>query len=49
VANECRDDLKANCSDIKPGEGRLLQCMEKNDAKITTRCKQALKETGLKK
>ena len=49
VANECRDDLKKYCSDIKPGEGRLLQCVDKNDAKITARCKQALKESGLKK
>jgi hypothetical protein len=49
VANECRDDLTKFCSDIKPGEGRLLQCIEKNDTKVTTRCKQALKDTGLKK
>jgi hypothetical protein len=49
VANECRNDLKTYCSDIKPGEGRLLQCMERNDAKVAPRCKQALKETGLKK
>ncbi len=49
AANECRDDLTKYCSDIKPGEGRVLQCIEKNDAKITKRCKQALKDTGLKK
>ncbi len=49
MANECADDLKANCSGIKPGEGRLLQCIEKNDAKISKRCKDALKDTGLKK
>ena len=49
VANECRDDLKANCADIKPGEERLLNCLEKNDAKVSVRCKQALKEVGLKK
>ena len=49
LANECRDDLKANCADIKPGEGRLLNCLEKNDAKVSSRCKQALKEVGLKK
>jgi len=49
VANECRDDLKANCADIKPGEGRLLTCLEKNDAKVSSRCKQALKDVGLKK
>jgi hypothetical protein len=49
VASECRDDLKANCADIKSGEGRLLNCLKKNDAKVSVRCKQALKEVGLKK
>jgi len=47
--NECRQDLTKLCYDIEPGEGRLLQCLEKNDAKVTTRCKQALKDIGLKK
>src|SRR5512143_2523756 len=47
VTNECRDDLKTHCSGIKAGEGRLLQCIEKNDAKVSKRCKQALKDTGL--
>ena len=49
TVNECRADLTKFCSDIKPGEGRLLQCLEKNDAKVTKRCKQALKDVGLKK
>lgn len=48
VANECRDDLKNYCADVKPGEGRLLQCMDKNDAKLSKRCTQAMKDTGLK-
>ena len=49
VANECGDDLDKYCANIKPGEGRLLQCIDKNDAKVSSRCKQALKDTGLKK
>jgi hypothetical protein len=49
VANECRDDLTKFCSNIKPGEGRLLQCIDKNEAKVGKRCKQALKDVGLKK
>jgi hypothetical protein len=49
AANECRDDLTKFCSDIKPGGGRLMQCIDKNNAKVSTRCKHALKETGLKK
>jgi len=49
TVNECRGDLTKFCSNIKPGEGRLLQCIEKNDAKVTKRCKQAMKDVGLKK
>ena len=48
VANECEADLAANCSGVKAGEGRLLQCLEKNDAKVSQRCKGALKDVGLK-
>jgi hypothetical protein len=49
AVNECRDDLKAYCSDIKPGEERLLECINKNDAKVSSRCKQAMKDVGLRK
>ena len=48
VANECRDDLKAYCANVKPGEGRLLNCIEKNKAKVSARCTQAVKDVGLK-
>ena len=48
MANECEADLHAFCSDIQPGGGRLLDCIEKNDAKVSKRCKQAMKDTGLK-
>jgi hypothetical protein len=48
VANECRDDMMKLCSDIKTGEGRVLQCLDKNSSKVSSRCKQALKDTGLK-
>jgi hypothetical protein len=49
TVNECREDLTKFCADIKPGEGRLLKCIEKNDAKVTPRCKSAMKDVGLKK
>jgi hypothetical protein len=48
LANECRDDLKTFCSDVKPGEGRLIQCIEKNKEKISARCKQAIKDVSRK-
>ena len=49
VANECKDDLKAYCSAIQPGEGRLLTCLDKQQSKISKRCSQALKDVGIKK
>jgi hypothetical protein len=49
VANECRDDLRKFCSDIQPGGGRLMACMDKNEKQVTGRCKQAMKDVGLKK
>jgi hypothetical protein len=49
AANECGDDLDKYCANIQPGQGRLLQCIEKNNEKVSKRCKQALKDTGLKK
>jgi len=49
VAKECEADVAANCAGVKAGEGRLLQCLEKNDAKVSGRCKTALKDVGFKK
>jgi hypothetical protein len=48
VANECRDDLKKYCSDVKPGEGRLIDCIAKKKAVITDRCKNAIKDVSQK-
>ncbi len=46
VASECRDDLKTFCSNVKPGEGRLIDCISKNKEKISSRCKQAIKDVS---
>jgi hypothetical protein len=48
LANECREDLKTFCSGTTPGEGRLLQCIDKNKAKLSPRCKQAIKDVDLR-
>lgn len=48
AANECRDELKAYCSTIRPGAGRLLNCLEENKEKISERCREALKAGGFK-
>ncbi len=48
VANECDADLEKFCKSVRPGEGRLLDCLNKHDKEIDKRCTQALKDTGLK-
>lgn len=48
LANECKGDLKAYCSDVKPGEGRLIDCIDKNMSKVSDRCKQAIKDVSQK-
>jgi len=48
VANECDEDLDKYCSSIAPGEGRLLECLDKHDKQVSKRCKQAIKDVGLK-
>jgi len=49
LANECEPDISSLCADTVPGEGRILKCLEKNDAKVSARCKQAAKDVGLKR
>jgi hypothetical protein len=48
VASECMDDLQQHCSRVSAGEGRLLKCLEANEAKVSDRCKEAVEEVGLK-
>ena len=48
VVNECSSDLKQYCGNVAAGEGRLLQCLQKNDAHVSQRCKQARKDVGMK-
>jgi len=49
AVSECRADLKIFCTDIKPGEGRLLDCLNKHEGDISLRCFEALKDVGYNK
>lgn len=44
AVNECEDDLKALCSDVKVGKGRVLDCLKGHGDKVSSRCTNALKE-----
>jgi len=48
AANECHDDIVEYCSDVEPGEGRILGCLNAHESKVSKRCDQALEDVGLK-
>jgi len=48
VANECDNDLEKFCSDVVPGDGRLKECIDKNMANVSNRCKRAMEDVGMK-
>lgn len=48
IANECGKDLDKFCSNVPRGEGGVLNCLKKNEQKVSKRCKQALQDTGMK-
>ena len=45
--NACEADADKHCLNVKPGEGRIVSCLRKNESKLTKECTAALKETGL--
>ena len=49
AASQCQGDLQKFCADVKPGQGRGLACLNKHDKDVSQACKDALKQTGLKK
>ena len=48
LANECGADVEKLCANVPGGEGRILNCLNKNEKTVSRRCKHALKDTGLK-
>jgi len=42
VRQACAGDVKALCSGVKPGGGRLAACMRDNTDKLSQGCRQAL-------
>jgi hypothetical protein len=48
AANECKEDIEKHCSTVKAGEGRILACLKKSEKDLSTRCKTAMKDVGVK-
>lgn len=47
VMEECRADLEQYCSQVTPGEGRLLYCVAAHEDKISGQCQYALFEAAV--
>jgi Cysteine rich repeat len=43
----CSEDIKKYCSDVTPGEGRVLHCMQAYEDKISPKCEYAEQEAAL--
>ena len=39
VMSECRPDIEKHCSDVKFGEGRIISCLNENNASLADACK----------
>ena len=48
VKEECAEDLQQFCKDVPAGEGRVMNCLDSNDDKLSRRCHAALKDVGLR-
>jgi len=48
VQNACADDYAIFCSSVLPGQGRITECLEKNNKLLTPKCKANLKEVTKK-
>ena len=43
----CGADADRFCLDVQPGDGRIVQCLVKNESSLASQCVTALKETGM--
>lgn len=44
LADACREDVAAHCAAVRPGGGRLRECLQQHASELTPGCRQGLKE-----
>jgi hypothetical protein len=38
----CRDDREKFCKDVKPGQGRIIKCLNEHESELSATCKEHL-------
>ena len=47
IKKACKADYKKLCKDVKPGQGRIIQCLNSKQAELSQGCKDALANTNI--
>jgi hypothetical protein len=42
LASQCKADIDAHCAGIQPGEGLILECLDKKSESVSSKCTQAI-------
>lgn len=47
VVSECKADAEKHCADVTLGDGRVADCLKKNQSTLDAKCTQAMKDTQM--
>ncbi|HEY5993626.1 MAG TPA: cysteine rich repeat-containing protein [Gallionellaceae bacterium] len=45
----CREDVQKQCKDVKPGEGRIVQCLKAHQAQLSPACREKFEQAAEKR
>jgi hypothetical protein len=45
----CHEDVKKFCGEVKPGEGRIIQCLKQHSQELSPACAEQMQQRGKRK
>jgi hypothetical protein len=48
VMDACKGDVDKFCSTVTPGQGKIIQCLKKNQAQVSAGCKSVFAQAKAK-
>ncbi len=46
MGKACAEDVKTLCSGVKPGEGRIIQCLKEHRQEVSPSCSEMMQQRG---